>query len=128
LTDWEGCFTCSIGKDKGFSFNFNIYQKWEENIEVLQHLCTLFNGGVVAKHNVDNVYEYRIGGLQNCKNIFPYFDTYTLLTKKSTSYVLWKEIHKDLLKKHHLNPIKKVEMIEKARMINKFNENIREKK
>ena len=121
FTDGEGCFTCSIGKDKGFSFNFNISQKWEENIEVLQHFCTLFNGGIVSKHSVDNVSEFRIGGLKNCKNIFPYFDTYTLLTKKSTSYILWKEIYEDLLKKYHLDPIKRVEMIEKARLINKIN-------
>lgn len=121
FTDGEGCFTCSIGKDKGFSFNFNISQKWEENIEVLQYFCTLFKGGILSKHSVDNVYEFRIGGLKNCKYIFSYFDTYTLLTKKSTSYILWKEIYEDLLKKHHLDPIKRIEMIEKARMINKIN-------
>lgn len=121
FTDGEGCFTCSIGKYKGFSFNYNISQKFNENIEVLKHLCTLFNGGIVSKHSVDNVNEFRIGGLKNCNNIFPYFDTYTLLTKKSISYILWKEIHQDLLKKYHLDPIKRVEMIEKARMINKIN-------
>jgi hypothetical protein len=70
---------------------------------------------------VDNVNEFRIGGLKNCKNIFPYFDTYLLLTKKSTSYILWKQIYEDLLKKYHLDPIKRVEMIEKARLINKIN-------
>uniref|UniRef100_UPI00211412E5 hypothetical protein n=1 Tax=Aspergillus sclerotioniger TaxID=319627 RepID=UPI00211412E5 len=121
FTDGEGCFTCSIGNTKGFSFNFNISQKWEENSEVLKHLCDLFNGGVLSKHYVDNVYEYRIAGLNNCKNIFSYFDSYRLLTKKFISYSLWKEIHEDLLKKYHLDPIKRVEMIEKVRMINKIN-------
>jgi hypothetical protein len=33
---------------------------------------------------------------------------------------LWKKMHNELLNKHHLDPIKKVEMIEKARLINKF--------
>jgi hypothetical protein len=120
FVDAEGCFTCSIGIDKGFRFNFNISQKWEENLKVLQHLCILFNGGVVSKHTADNVYEYRIGGVKNCKNVFPYFDNYTLYSKKSLSYTLWKEIHEDLLNKRHLDPVKKVEMIEKVRMINKL--------
>jgi hypothetical protein len=43
-----------------------------------------------------------------------------LCTKKSISYTLWKDIHKDLSNKNHLDPIKRVEMIEKARLINKF--------
>lgn len=119
FTDGEGCFTCSIGKIKGFSFNFNISQKWEENLKVLQHLCVLFSGGIVSEHSADNVFEFRVGGVQNCNSVLPYFNKYPLYTKKSISYTLWKDIHKDLLQKHHLNPIKRVEMIEKARLINK---------
>lgn len=120
FADGEGCFTCSIGKNKGFSFNFNISQKWEENIKVLQHLCILFKGGIVSNHSADHVYEYRIGGVQNCKNVFPYFDNHTLYSKKSLSYTLWKKIHVDLLNKRHLDPVKRVEMIEKTRIINKI--------
>ena len=122
FTDGEGCFTCSINKDKGFSFNFNIAQKWEQNVKILEHLCLLFNGGKVSKHaSGHNVYEYRIGGLDNSKNIFTYFDNYKLITKKSASYVAWKEVHADLLNKNHLDPIKRIELKEKARLINKFN-------
>ena len=121
FTDGEGCFTCSINKDKGFSFNFNISQKWEQNVVILEHLCVLFNEGIVSKHAIDNVNEYRIGGLHNCKNVFPYFDNYPLITKKSASYNAWKEIHKDLLNKYHLDSVKRIEIKEKARLINKFN-------
>jgi hypothetical protein len=78
----------------------------------------LFNGGTVSKHSVDNVYEYRIGGVKNSKNVFSYFDTYKLCTKKLMSYTLWKEIHKDLLNKDHLDEKKRLKMIEKARLIN----------
>jgi len=84
----------------------------------------LFNGGIVSSHSADNVYEYRIGGLKNCKNIFSYFDTHKLCTKKLISYTLWKEIYNDLLlfskKKgaEHLDPKKRLVMIEKARLIN----------
>lgn len=76
--DGEGCFTCSIGNKKGFSFNFNIAQKGVENIGVLNHISYLFKGGRVTEHFVKNVYEYRIGGIKACPNIFPYFDKYTL--------------------------------------------------
>ena len=120
FTDGEGCFTCSIEKYKGFNINFNISQKLEENIEVLQHLCILFNGGTVSKHSVENVNEYKIGGISNSKNIFPYFDDHPLYSIKSISYTLWKQIHNDLLNKYHLDPIKRLEMNEKVSMINKF--------
>jgi len=119
FTDGEGCFACSIGKDKGFSFNFNIAQKGQENLVVLEHLCVLFNGGIVSKHSVDNVYEYRIGGVKNCKNIFPYFDNHTLCSKKAVSYYLWRQMHTDLLNKRHLDSTR-AEMIERSRLINKF--------
>lgn len=119
FTDGEGCFTCSIGNSKGFSFNFNISQKWEINKNILEHLCVLFKGGIVSSHSADNVYEYRIGGLKNSKNIFSYFDTYPLYTKKLKSYILWKEMYKELLRKDHLDPKKRLVMIEKVRLINK---------
>ena len=121
FTDAEGCFTCSISVKADFSFNFNIAQKWENNKYILEHLCLLFNAGKVTKHSVENVYEYRIGGVKICQNIFPYFDKYTLFTKKSSSYILWKEVHKDLMNKDHLNKEKLLKLIEKARMINKYN-------
>ena len=75
----------------------------------------------MSKHTADNVNEYRLGGLHNCKNVFPYFDNYPLITKKSASYIAWKEIRLDLLNKHHLDPVKRIETREKARLINKFN-------
>ena len=89
-------------------------------MKILEHLCVLFKGGIVSKHSADNVNEYRIGGVENCKNIFHYYDNHTLYTKKLISYKLWKEMHKELLIKNHLDPIKRVEMIEKSRLINKF--------
>ena len=121
FTDGEGCFTCSIGDKNGFSYNYSIAQKGESNIAILQELCVLFKGGIVSSHYVKDVYEYRIAGVKACPNIFNYFDKYTLLTKKSISYILWKEIYKDLAAKHHVDPEKRLLMKEKARMINKSN-------
>jgi hypothetical protein len=119
FTDGEGCFTCSISEKKGFSFNFNISQKWDINLKILEHFSLLFNNGIVSKHSEENVYEFRIGGVNNCKVIFPYFDKYTLYTKKSLSYKLWKDIHNNLVNKDHLDGLKRQEIIEKAKIINK---------
>ena len=121
FTDGEGCFTCSIGEKRGFSFNFNISQKWEINLTVLQHLSVLFKNGIVSRHSEENTYEFRLGGVNNCKNVFSYFDKYTLYTKKSLSYKLWKDIHNDLVNKDHLDESKRREMIERTKMINKSN-------
>ena len=120
FTDGEGCFTCSISEKKGFTFNFNISQKWEINTSILEHFCMLFNKGIVSRHSVDNVYEFKLVGVNNCKSIFPYFDNYPLYTKKGLSYKLWRDIHNNLLNKDHLDVIKRVEMIEKTKMINKL--------
>ena len=81
----------------------------------------VFKGGIVCNHSVKNVYEYRIAGIKYCSNIFPYFDKYTLLTKKSISYTLWKQIYQDLYNKQHFDIDKRLIMIEKARLINKCN-------
>lgn len=121
FTDAEGCFTCSINQKKGFSYNYSVAQKGESNLIILKELVELFDGGIVSNHYVKDVYEYRIAGVKSCVNIFPYFDKYTLLSKKSVSYSLWKQMHKDLKAKHHLDPVKRLVMDEKARMINKSN-------
>ena len=121
FTDGEGCFTCSIGEKRGFSFNFNISQKWEINLTVLEHFSVLFKNGIVSRHSEENTYEFRLGGVNNCKDVFSYFDKYTLYTKKSLSYKLWKDIHNDLINKDHLDESKRREMIERTKMINKSN-------
>lgn len=63
--------------------------------------------------------EFRLGGVNNCKDVFSYFDKYTLYTKKSLSYKLWKDIHNDLFNKDHLDESTRQEMIERTKMINK---------
>ena len=121
FTDAEGCFTCSINEKKGFSFNYSVVQKGEGNLIILKQLIKLFDGGIVSNHYIKDVYEYRIAGVKFCVNIFPYFDKHTLLSKKVVSYALWKQIHRDLEAKHHLDPVKRLVMVEKARRINKSN-------
>jgi len=103
---------------KKYRFNFSISQKWKINLTVLEHFSVLFKNGIVSKHSKENTYEFRLGGVNNCKNIFSYFDEYTLYTKKSLSYKLWKDIHNGLVNKHHLDQSKRQEMIERTKMIN----------
>lgn len=121
FTDAEGCFSCSIREKKGFSINFSIAQKGENNIIILKHICSLFKTGIVSNHIVKDVYEFRISGVKNCETIFPYFDKHFLITKKSVSYILWKNIHNNLINKYHLDKYKRIEMIEKTRIINRSN-------
>ena len=73
----------------------------------------------MSRHSVENVNEFRVGGVNNCKVIFPYFDSYPLYTKKSLAYKLWKDVHNNLVNKDHLDKSKRREIVEKARMINK---------
>lgn len=120
FVDGEGCFSCSIN-DKKYSINFSVAQKGVINIMKLKGLCLLFKGGKLSPHSVDNVYEYRINGVKNVSNVFTYFDKYKLLTKKLISYTLWKQIHSELLNKDHFDKLKRQDMIEKARLINKSN-------
>ena len=107
------------GASRGYTFNFNIAQKGEENVVIFETLRELFTVGKVSPHSVKNVYEYRVSGIKACPNIFPYFDKYTLYTKKHLSYTLWKNLYSAFVQKDHLDPEKRLEMIEKARMINK---------
>lgn len=39
--------------------------------------------------------------------------------KKSLSYILWKDVHNDLVNKYNLDESKRQETIERAKMINK---------
>lgn len=57
--------------------------------------------GIVSRHSEENTYLFRLGGVNNCKNVFSYFDKYTLYTRKSLSYKLWKDSHNDLVNKDH---------------------------
>jgi hypothetical protein len=98
-----------------------IAQKGKINMPILNHLAVLFEGGRVEPHFVKDVYEYRINGLKACSNVFPYFDTFSLYSKKAVSYTLWRQLNTRLLNKDHLDPELRSILKEKASMINKTN-------
>ena len=127
FTDGEGCFTVSIlSNSSAFRIRFILTQKWESNKCILEHIMKLFNRkegisvGSVVPHSVFNIWEYRINGLKNCKEIFPYFDKYKLKSKKKESYIKWRILYSRLLKKDHLYPHLRLELINLAKEINKI--------
>ena len=105
FTDSEGCFSVSISSiSNKFHICFDIAQNHIENKYILEHISNLFKVGKVSKHSSEKAYYYRIGGLKDLKKIFPYFDKYSLRSKKIKSYILWRDLHTKLEKKDHLNP------------------------
>ena len=124
FTDAEGSFTCSIlSNSNAYRFRFILTQKWEINKSVLSHINTLFSGegaiGSVVPHSISNVWEIRINGVQNCRNLFKYFDNYTLKTLKLNSYIKWKIIHSRLENGDHLNALNRIELSKISKQINK---------
>ena len=106
FTDSEGCFSASISKSsKGFKYIFDITQKNSVNKPILTKLHYLFKVGYIYKHDVYDTFTYRVGGLRNCEVLFKYFDNFPLKTKKLKSYIIWKDLHKKLTDKNHLNPV-----------------------
>ena len=118
-------FLCRIlFKKNSFKLLFDLAQKGTDNKEiVLNKLVQLFKVGVVNKHSVDNVWNYRISGLSDTKVIINYFDNlnFTLLTKKASSYLLWKQIRNSINQKEHLDPIQKQKLISLSKTVNKYN-------
>ena len=127
FVDAEGCFHVSFIKNSKNSFRilFDLAQKGEENKKmILDKLPLLFGVGVVNKHYHENNWNYRVSGFSNTQILMKYFDTskYSFLTKKSSSYLLWKEIHKSISNLEHLDPVKKLKLINLSKTVNKYSE------
>lgn len=121
ITDSEGCFTCSLlSNSNAFRFRFMLAQLGEMNLPILIHLTTLI-GGTVHPHHIQEVNELTVNGARNIKRVFEYFDTHQLLTKKSKSYRVWREVHESLIKGEHLSPDTRALVKVKAASINSKN-------
>lgn len=119
LTDAEGCFTVSFLSDSiAFRLRYLVSQKGDINVPILSHLILLFKAGFIEAHSNKSNYSYIISGGKACYNIYDYFDKYPLKTKKFASYILWKEIHKHIMNKDHLNPDVRIKLIEMATKVN----------
>jgi hypothetical protein len=98
-------------------------QKWEANVIVLEHIKNIFNKvnakGSLVPHHAENIWELRINGVKNCKEIFNYFDEFLLNTKKKKSFLKWKLIHERLVKGDHLNDETRLVLLNLSKEINK---------
>ena len=125
FVDAEGCFHVRLYTvNKSYKFLFSLTQKWDQNKSVLLHILKLFNYnsdkqlGKVIPHSVNQVWDLRIAGLENCQSLFHYFDSFPLKSKKLNSYLKWKNLHSKLLNKDHLDPKKRIELIRLSKDIN----------
>lgn len=124
ITDGEGCFTSSIlSNSSAYRIRFILTQKWDINKPVLIHILSLFNTdkniGSVVPHSASNTWELRINGVKNCKLLFPYFEKYSLQSKKKLSYLKWKELLNKLESGEHLDESKRLMLKELSKKINK---------
>jgi len=102
---------------------FDLAQKGAENKEiVLDKLVQLFRVGVVNKHYHDNNWSYRVSGLSDTGVIINYFEScnFTFLTKKASSYLLWKQIRNSISQKEHLDPVQRQKLISLSKTVNKY--------
>lgn len=119
FTDAEGCFTVSFLKNSNaFRLRFIVTQKGDSNIPVLSHLILLFKAGSLEAHSIKSNYSYILTGSKACYNIYEYFNSFPLKTKKAISFELWKEIHKAISNKEHLDLELRKILIKKAKQVN----------
>ena len=119
FTDAEGCFTVSfLSNSSAFRLRYLVSQKGDINVPFLSHLILLFKKGVIEAHSKKSNFSYIISGSKACYNVYDYFDKYPLKTNKLTSFILWKEIHKHIMNKDHLNPELRIKLIEMATKVN----------
>lgn len=122
FTDSEGSFTCSIlsNSTHAFRIRFILTQKYDINKYILEHILKEFNNnsklnksiGSIVPHSKNSVWELRINGLKNCKEILNYFNKFKLRSKKFNSYELFNKIIIMLDNKDHLD-INKIIIIKK---------------
>lgn len=126
--DAEGCFSVSFLRGSSiFRIRCLVSQKGKENLPLLSLFLLMFKTGTIEPHSKENVYSFVISGAKNCSAVYPYFMEYPLRTEKQQSFVLWKEIHQEILKQNHLKNEVLQELILKAKRINPKKKNVSEK-
>lgn len=122
--DAEGCFHAGFSsKNNSFQLCFDLAQKGENSKEiVLDVLPQLFKVGKVSKHYSDNVWYYRVQGLNDSLTLINCLENlnFTLLTKKAASYALWKQIRNSIVQKEHLDPVQRQTLISLAKTVNTY--------
>jgi hypothetical protein len=121
FTEAEGCFTISfLANSTAFRVRYIVSQKGDVNVPVLSSLIRLFGKGVIEAHSNKDNYSYICSGLSSITSVFPYFDRYInqFMGIKKDSYLKFKDLVMDISNQHHLDPMKRLMLIEKAKSIN----------
>jgi hypothetical protein len=104
FTDAEGCFTCSIVKNKtsrfGYSLNlaFQIESHYRD-LDLLQIIQDYFQIGSIIKVSNRNIYQYRVRNKKELQIIISHFYKYPLLTSKKIDFYLFSILYNLLSKK-----------------------------
>lgn len=119
IADAEGCFTCSLlGNSNAYRFRFLLSQLGLINQPILVHIRNLLLG-VVRPHYQPNNFELTVNGVNNIIKVLEYFDSHELRTKKTKSYLIWKEVRASLIRGEHLSSDSRRLLKIKAGTINK---------
>lgn len=119
FVDAEGCFSCSfLSNSNAFRYRFLIAQKYAANLTIIKHIATIF-GGAVMVHSQPDTNEVVVSGVRRMSRVIAYFNNNQLLTKKASSYVIWKQLGEAILKKDHLIPEKRAILKVLAATVNK---------
>jgi hypothetical protein len=75
----------------------------EKDRALIQSIQNFFGGiGYVSKPNNTSMVEFRVSNLKDIINvIIPHFDSYPLITKKFSDYILFKQVVLLMLDKEH---------------------------
>lgn len=128
FTEAEGCFTISfLANSTSYRVRYIVSQKHDSNVVILSSLILLFGVGHIEAHSIKHNYSYVCSSVSNITAIFPYFDKYLdmFMGIKKNSYLKFKELITHIKLGDHLDPVKRVLLIEKAKQINKVGRKIK---
>ena len=117
LFDAESSFVVTILKNSKYKTGWNVQARvqikmHEKDRALIQAIQNYFGGiGYVSKPNKASTVEFRVSTLKDLVDvILPHFDKYTLISKKSIDYLLFKQIVLLMLNEghHSLEGIKKI--------------------
>lgn len=108
--DAEGCFHVAIQKNKSMrlgvqvQLQFAIGQHMQDKL-LMERFITFFNGVGQVTASGGLMYQYRMRGMDDLEHVlFPFLDSYPLLSMKSVDYANFRVVHSMMRNGEHLTP------------------------
>ena len=124
FVDGEGCFCISFTKRTKLKLkietrcSFSISQK-STSLKSLEQMKNYFNCGGIRYSKKDDTYKYEVRNIKDLnRKIIPFFEKYSLQTKKRKDFEIFSSICKKVFKKLHLNFLELKNIIEMAYQMN----------